>query len=70
MKPPKSATLRVVCGAVLALLTLASSGLAIAGIWELIPGETAAQLFATFLTVAGTTVAVTYIADTFFSGER
>lgn len=70
MRVPKSATLRVVCGAVLAILTLASAGLAIAGIWEMLPGETAAQLFGTFVTVGGTTVAVTYIADTFFSGDK
>jgi len=70
MRVPKSQTLRVVCGAVLAILTLASAGLAIAGIWEMLPGETAAQLFGTFVTIAGTTVAVAYITDTFFPGDK
>jgi len=64
---PKSATLRIVCGIVLAVLTLASAALAIGGIWDMIPGDTAGQLFATFLTVAGAAVGVTYIADKFFA---
>lgn len=63
---PKSATLRRVCGIVLAGLTLASAALAIGGIWGFIPGETAGNLFLTFVTVAVASVAVTHIADSFF----
>jgi len=63
---PRSHTLRMICGAILAVLTVSSAGLAIAGIWEMIPGDTAGQLFATFLTVSGAAFLVTYIADKFF----
>jgi hypothetical protein len=55
-----------VCGATLAILTVASAGLAIAGIWGAIEGETAFQLFLTFVTVGVTSSSVTYIADKFF----
>jgi hypothetical protein len=56
-----------VCGATLVILTVASAGLAIAGIWGAIEGETAGQLFLTFVTVGLTSSGVTYIADSFFS---
>lgn len=59
--------MRKVCGATLAVLTLASAGLAIGGIWGAIPGDTAAQLFGTFLVVGGASIGITYIAEKFFS---
>ena len=63
----KSQALRRVCGATLVILTVASAVLAIAGIWGAIEGETAGQLFLTFVTVGLTSSGVTYIADSFFS---
>jgi hypothetical protein len=63
----KSSKLRRVCGGVLAALVVASACLAIGGIWGAIPGDTAMQLFATFLTVAGAANGIAYIADQFFS---
>jgi len=61
----RSQLLRRVCGATLAILTVASAGLAIAGIWGAIEGETAFQLFLTFVTIGVTSSSVTYIADKF-----
>jgi len=63
----KSPVLKRVCGATLAILTVASACLAIAGIWGAIEGQTAGQLFLTFVTVGLTSSSVTYIADSFFS---
>lgn len=62
----KSGVLKRVCGATLGVLTVASAALAIAGIWGAVPGETAFQLFMTFVTIGCATNAVTYLADKFF----
>lgn len=57
---------RKVAGGVLAVLILASAVLAIAGVWGLIQGDTAGQLFATFLVTGGATAGLTYVVETFF----
>lgn len=57
---------RRIAGGVLASLILASAVLAIGGIWGFIAGDTAGQLFGTFIVVGGATVGLSYVVSSFF----
>jgi hypothetical protein len=57
---------RQITGAVLCVLTVASAALAIGGVWGFIDGDTAGQLFGTFLVVGLTTVCLGYVVSKFF----
>lgn len=57
---------RSVCGMVLVLLMTVSAILSILGIWGMVDGDTVWKLLGTFLVVAGMTVGLSYVTDTFF----
>lgn len=57
---------RQIAGGVLSLLIAASAVLAIGGIWGWIEGDTAGQLFGTFIVTGGATIGLSYVAASFF----
>jgi hypothetical protein len=57
---------RNVFGAVLGSLTVISAGLAVAGIWGWVDGDTVWQLVSTFLVIGLATMGLSYVADSFF----
>jgi len=63
-------TALLVTGCTLVVLTLASAGLGLAGIWGFVDGDTAAKVFASFLVTSFAVSVVTYVADKFFMGGK
>lgn len=59
-------TFRNIVGIVLAGLTIASSTLAVAGVWGIIEGDTVWQMLLTFFVVGLSTVGLSYVTNTFF----
>jgi hypothetical protein len=57
---------KYVIGVVLTVLVLLSAFLGIGGVWGWIKGDSAWQVFLTFLIVGGTVAVVTYVAHAFF----
>lgn len=58
--------LNQITGFMLIALTVGSAALAVGGIWGVIEGEKAFQLFLTFVVTGATTSAVATIADKFY----
>lgn len=54
-------------GVVLILMILGSAMLALAGTWGWITGDTATQLFATFLIVGGSAIGISWATETFLN---
>lgn len=63
----KSSSFMKTAGVVLIILILASATLAIGGIWGFIRGDTASQLFGTFLVVGGAVIGVSYAVTAFIN---
>lgn len=61
---------RSITGIVLGILMLVSSILSIAGIWGKVDSETLFSLLMTFVVIGGTTIGLSYIADTFFTDKK
>jgi hypothetical protein len=57
---------RQVCGVVLGGLMAVSALLSIMGIWGMVEGETVWKLLGTFCVVGGSTIGLSYVADSFF----
>jgi hypothetical protein len=60
------ANFRQICGIVLGGLMTVSALLSIIGIWGMVEGETVWKLLGTFFVVGGSTIGLSYVADSFF----
>jgi len=61
--------IKSVFGAVLGSLVVSSAVLAVAGIWDVISGDTVWQIEATFFVVAGATIGLSYVTSAFFNNK-